>query len=77
MVFTACNLGLTLFASLFTALISPAAAGSGIPEIKAYLNGVDAPDILSPRTLIVKVRDFTRIDSLMCSLKYFFGSFVW
>lgn len=55
LVFTAFNLGLTLFASLFTALISPAAAGSGIPEIKAYLNGVDAPDIFSPRTLIVKI----------------------
>ncbi|XP_021741800.1 putative chloride channel-like protein CLC-g [Chenopodium quinoa] len=55
LVFTACNLGLTLFASLFTALVSPAAAGSGIPEVKAYLNGVDAPDIFSPRTLIVKI----------------------
>lgn len=35
-VFAASNFGLTLFASLFTALISPAAAGSGIPEVKAY-----------------------------------------
>nr|UVC42299.1 CLC anion channel [Suaeda altissima] len=54
-VFTAYNLGLTLFASLFTALVSPAAAGSGIPEVKAYLNGVDAPDIFSLRTLVVKM----------------------
>ncbi|KAK9089079.1 hypothetical protein Scep_028161 [Stephania cephalantha] len=33
--FAAINLGLTLF----SAIISPATAGSGIPEVKAYLNG--------------------------------------
>ncbi|XP_074281155.1 putative chloride channel-like protein CLC-g [Silene latifolia] len=55
LVFTSYNLGLTLFASLITALIAPAAAGSGIPEVKAYLNGVDAPEILSVKTLIVKI----------------------
>lgn len=37
------------------ALIAPAAAGSGIPEVKAYLNGVDAHSILAPSTLFVKV----------------------
>lgn len=36
-------------------MISPEAAGSGIPEVKAYLNGVDAPGIYSVRTLFVKV----------------------
>ncbi|KAJ8768058.1 hypothetical protein K2173_020998 [Erythroxylum novogranatense] len=55
LVFSVSNLALTLFASLITAFISPAAAGSGIPEVKAYLNGVDAPGILSLRTLIVKI----------------------
>lgn len=54
-VFAASNFGLTLFASLFTALVSPAAAGSGIPEVKAYLNGVDLPNIFTPRTLIGKI----------------------
>ncbi|KAK9706221.1 hypothetical protein RND81_07G111700 [Saponaria officinalis] len=54
-VFTGYNLGLTLFASLITALIAPAAAGSGIPEVKAYLNGVDVPEIFSLKTLIVKI----------------------
>ncbi|CAN1290022.1 Putative chloride channel-like protein CLC-g [Linum perenne] len=49
------SLLLTLFASVITAFIAPAAAGSGIPEIKAYLNGVDAPGILSARTLFVKI----------------------
>lgn len=54
-VFSLSNLVLTLFASVITAFIAPAAAGSGIPEVKAYLNGVDAPEILSLRTLVVKI----------------------
>lgn len=52
------NLVLTLFASVVTATVAPVAAGSGIPEVKAYLNGVDAPGILSFRTLVIKVRLF-------------------
>lgn len=59
-VFTVTNLVLTLFASVLTAFVAPAAAGSGIPEVKAYLNGVDAPEIFSLRTLVVKVRIFER-----------------
>ncbi|KAJ6958404.1 hypothetical protein NC653_040144 [Populus alba x Populus x berolinensis] len=55
LVFSVSNLTLTLFASIITAFIAPAAAGSGIPEVKAYLNGVDAPGIFSLRTLIVKI----------------------
>ncbi|KAF2310584.1 hypothetical protein GH714_014952 [Hevea brasiliensis] len=54
LVFSVSNLVLTLFASIVTAFVAPAAAGSGIPEVKAYLNGVDAPGILSLRTLVVK-----------------------
>ncbi|KAK7292026.1 hypothetical protein RIF29_07651 [Crotalaria pallida] len=54
-VFFASNLGLTLFSSIITALIAPAATGSGIPEVKAYLNGVDAPGIFTFRTLLVKI----------------------
>ena len=34
---------------------TPAAAGSGIPEVKSYLNGVDLPGVLLFRTLIGKV----------------------
>ena len=49
------NLILVLSSALLCAYIGPAAAGSGIPEVKAYLNGIDAPNILSPRTLLVKV----------------------
>nr|UTD53595.1 chloride channel G [Casuarina glauca] len=55
LVFSVSNLVLTLFASIITAFIAPAAAGSGIPEVKAYLNGVDAPEIYSLRTLLVKI----------------------
>ncbi|KAL8128822.1 LOW QUALITY PROTEIN: hypothetical protein V2J09_017977, partial [Rumex salicifolius] len=55
LVFGSANFGLTLFSSVITAYISPAAAGSGIPEVKAYLNGVDAPGIFTIRTLVVKI----------------------
>ncbi|KAJ4959244.1 hypothetical protein NE237_026355 [Protea cynaroides] len=54
-VFTACNFALILFSTIITTFLAPAAAGSGIPEVKAYLNGVDAPGILSKRTLFVKI----------------------
>ncbi|XP_020265628.1 putative chloride channel-like protein CLC-g [Asparagus officinalis] len=54
-VFTISNFVLLMVASIITVYVAPAAAGSGIPEVKAYLNGVDAPDIFSLRTLIVKI----------------------
>ncbi|KAF9596629.1 hypothetical protein IFM89_012752 [Coptis chinensis] len=54
-VFTTSNLLLTLFSSIITAFVSPTAAGSGIPEVKAYLNGVDVPGIFSFRTLVIKI----------------------
>ncbi|BFG40156.1 hypothetical protein CerSpe_264300 [Prunus speciosa] len=54
-VFFFSNLALTLFASMITSFVAPVAAGSGIPEVKAYLNGVDAPGIFSIRTLFVKI----------------------
>jgi H+/Cl- antiporter ClcA len=68
LVFSVSNLVLTLFASIITAFIAPAAAGSGIPEVKAYLNGVDAPGIFSLRTLVVKVAIFlwSFLDSMAC-----------
>jgi len=34
----------------------PLAAGSGIPEIKCFLNGLNVPGIVSFRALITKVR---------------------
>lgn len=53
--FAISNFVLLMVASIVTVYIAPAAAGSGIPEVKAYLNGVDAPDIFSVKTLLVKV----------------------
>jgi chloride channel 7 len=44
-----------MLAAVLTVFVAPAAAGSGIPEVKAYLNGVDAPNIFSLKTLLVKV----------------------
>ncbi|MBA0804241.1 hypothetical protein Gohar_003838, partial [Gossypium harknessii] len=37
--YAGCNLGLATSAAALCAFIAPAAAGSGIPEVKAYLNG--------------------------------------
>lgn len=54
-VFAGINLFLALLAGLLCAYIAPAAAGSGIPEVKAYLNGIDSHSILAPSTLFVKV----------------------
>ncbi|PIN10391.1 Cl- channel CLC-7 and related proteins (CLC superfamily) [Handroanthus impetiginosus] len=53
--FAGINLILAICAALLCAFIAPAAAGSGIPEVKAYLNGVDAHSILAPSTLFVKI----------------------
>jgi chloride channel 7 len=55
-VYMGCNAILAAAAAALCAYIAPAAAGSGIPEVKAYLNGIDAHSILAPSTLIIKVR---------------------
>jgi chloride channel 7 len=56
----ALNLLLATGAALSVALISPAAAGSGIPDVKAFLNGADRPaavfrDFFTLRTFVAKV----------------------
>ncbi|KAG6780125.1 hypothetical protein POTOM_012979 [Populus tomentosa] len=53
--YAGCNVVLAIAAAALCAYVAPAAAGSGIPEVKAYLNGVDAPSILAPATLFVKI----------------------
>ena len=50
-VFAGCNMILAVAAAALCAYIAPAAAGSGIPEVKAYLNGIDAHSMLAPSTL--------------------------
>ncbi|GFP94053.1 chloride channel protein clc-a [Phtheirospermum japonicum] len=49
------NFLLTLVATVLCVFFAPTAAGPGIPEIKAYLNGVDTPNMFGATTLIVKV----------------------
>jgi chloride channel 7 len=41
-------------AGILVCYVQPLAAGSGIPEIKCYLNGVDVPGVLQFRTLVAK-----------------------
>lgn len=47
------SLALVFVAALLTSL-APAAAGSGLPQLKAFLNGCHTPEILRPSTLIAK-----------------------
>ncbi|CAI9118521.1 OLC1v1020104C1 [Oldenlandia corymbosa var. corymbosa] len=49
------NLALVLSSVYIITHFAPAAAGSGIPEIKGYLNGIDTRGILLFRTLIGKI----------------------
>ncbi|GMI68338.1 CHLORIDE CHANNEL-A, chloride channel A, CHLORIDE CHANNEL A [Hibiscus trionum] len=53
--FTGINFLLTLSAALLCVFFAPTAAGPGIPEIKAYLNGVDTPNMFGATTLLVKI----------------------
>ncbi|KAG0456779.1 hypothetical protein HPP92_024567, partial [Vanilla planifolia] len=55
LVYALFNLVLVLSSVYIVTQFAPAAAGSGIPEIKGYLNGVDTPGILLFRTLIGKI----------------------
>ncbi|KAL1553299.1 hypothetical protein AAHA92_13992 [Salvia divinorum] len=49
------NLLLTLVASVLCVCFAPTAAGPGIPEIKAYLNGIDTPNMFGATPLFVKI----------------------
>ncbi|CAM8942075.1 unnamed protein product [Rhodiola kirilowii] len=55
MYFAGINFLLTLGAAVLCVCFAPTAAGPGIPEIKAYLNGVDTPNMFGAMTLIVKI----------------------
>merc|ERR1740136_200514 len=47
----------TLFALVASAFVylEPVAGGSGIPEIKCFLNGIDLPRVVRLKTLVCKV----------------------
>ncbi|XP_033749543.1 H(+)/Cl(-) exchange transporter 7-like [Pecten maximus] len=49
------NAGLVFLGAFMTAVIEPVAAGSGIPQIKCFLNGVKVPHVVRIKTLICKV----------------------
>ncbi|KAG2428447.1 hypothetical protein HXX76_011567 [Chlamydomonas incerta] len=56
--YTAFNLLLAWSCCFFMWIISPAASGSGIPDVKAYLNGVESPifkNFFTIKTFIAKV----------------------
>ncbi|KAI8797392.1 H(+)/Cl(-) exchange transporter 7-like isoform X2 [Biomphalaria glabrata] len=49
------NMGLVLVGSFLTTYFEPVSAGSGIPQIKCYLNGVIVPHVVRFKTLVIKV----------------------
>ncbi|KAL3912510.1 MAG: hypothetical protein SGARI_001120, partial [Bacillariaceae sp.] len=48
------QMALSAIASIFV-WIEPVSGGSGIPEIKCYLNGIDLPRVVRVKTLLCKV----------------------
>ncbi|XP_048761275.2 H(+)/Cl(-) exchange transporter 7-like [Ostrea edulis] len=55
LVWVGINGGLVFVAAVLTACFEPVAAGSGIPQIKCYLNGVKVPHVVRLKTIVVKV----------------------
>ena len=55
MYFVGLNCFLALIAACLVSKFSPICGGSGLPEMKALLNGTKVPNMLSKRTLLVKV----------------------
>ncbi|XP_076449096.1 H(+)/Cl(-) exchange transporter 7-like [Babylonia areolata] len=53
-IWCAINLGISLLGAVLVTYVQPKAAGSGIPLIKSYLNGVRVPGLLSLRCFIAK-----------------------
>ncbi|XP_046582844.1 H(+)/Cl(-) exchange transporter 7-like isoform X1 [Haliotis rubra] len=49
------NAGICMFGAIITAFGEPVAAGSGIPQIKCYLNGIKIPHVVRFKTLVCKV----------------------
>uniref|UniRef100_S4RVL2 Chloride channel protein n=1 Tax=Petromyzon marinus TaxID=7757 RepID=S4RVL2_PETMA len=54
-IWAAMNAGIVMVGSILVAFGEPVAAGSGIPQIKCYLNGVKIPHVVRLKTLVVKV----------------------
>lgn len=54
LLWAALNVGPTLIAAFLGSYVEPVAAGSGIPQVKCYLNGVKVPRVVRIKTLISK-----------------------
>ncbi|GMS93180.1 hypothetical protein PENTCL1PPCAC_15355, partial [Pristionchus entomophagus] len=52
---TAYNCAMVSIAACLVIFWSPITAGSGIPQIKCFLNGIDIPEVVHLRTLVIKV----------------------
>ncbi|XP_034241904.1 H(+)/Cl(-) exchange transporter 7 isoform X2 [Thrips palmi] len=55
LMWVAFNVFFVLISSLLVTYVEPVAAGSGIPQVKCYLNGVKIPRVVRIKTLFVKV----------------------
>ncbi|XP_071953766.1 H(+)/Cl(-) exchange transporter 7-like [Antedon mediterranea] len=51
----AVDVGFVSIAAILVTFVEPVAAGSGIPQIKCYLNGVKIPHVVRIKTLFTKV----------------------
>jgi hypothetical protein len=67
LVYAGANAILVMLAAMLCVYVGPSAAGSGIPEVKAYLNGVDTPNVFSLNTLFVKVSVSTSLSLSLCA----------
>ena len=74
---TGSNFILTLIATVLVVFFAPTAAGPGIPEIKAFLNGIDTPNMFGAPTLIVKVSLLTHLHQVHDFYKLRFLSVDW
>ena len=54
-VFVVLNMSLACASSLLVVYLSPGAQGSGLPEMRAYLNGIKMDDALSFKAFVAKV----------------------
>ncbi|DBA81171.1 TPA: hypothetical protein ACH3X2_006989 [Trebouxia sp. C0005] len=53
--FVSISIGYAIVAGSLVAFVEPLAAGSGIPEIKTYLNGIHIKGLLTVKTLVAKL----------------------
>ncbi|KAJ8664419.1 hypothetical protein QAD02_006081 [Eretmocerus hayati] len=52
---TVMNMSSVLVGALMVTYLEPVASGSGIPQVKCYLNGIKVPRVVRIKTLLVKI----------------------